>query len=277
MITVDSLWQAKSKLGYKWWRLRRAVRSRLSTVNNAPIVVLGNQKTGTTAIAALLAEQTGRSATLDLLEMSAGDERDMHQRPEGLEQFVATHKLEFSRDLIKEPRLTFLYPQLLDRFPHAQYVFVVRDPRDNIRSILNRLELPGQLDQLNKSHWRDVSPEWKLVLDGSWMGLDGRNYIDMLAARWNRAASTYLDHADACCLVRFEDFLESKEATITNLTTRLGLQPTNDISDKVDVQYQPRGDRAISWETFFGASNLQCIEDRCAHLMEPLGYTPQHP
>jgi len=267
------LQRVKSRLGYKWWRLKRTVRSRLSTVNEEPIIVLGNQKSGTTAIAALLAERAGLSATLDLEEMTAEDERQMHRRDDGLAAFVASHKLEFSRDVIKEPRLTFVYPQVRDRFPKAQYVFIVRDPRENIRSILDRLGLPGDRSQLPARDSADVDPVWELVLDGRWMGLSGETYIDRLAARWNAAAQTYLDNADAFALVRYEDFLNDKEAAIAQLAERLGLPAVNDIHEKVDVQYQPRGNRNVDWEAFYGESNLDRIEQRCAAPMRALEYT----
>lgn len=270
---IEHLQQAKSKLGYKWWRVKRSVRSALSSVNNSPILVLGNQKSGTTAIAALLAEKAGLSATLDLNEMTAEDERKMHKREGGLAEFVASHKLEFSRDLIKEPRLTFLYPKLRERFPNGQYVFIIRDPRDNIRSILNRLELPGDKKYLGEGEIDSIDPVWSLVLNGEWMGLSGKNYVDMLAARWSRSARTYLDHDDAFCLVRYENFVADKVGTITGLAEQLGLEKSHAIDDKVDVQYQPRGNRSVDWDTFFGAKNLYRIENLCEPAMSSLGYS----
>ena len=101
MSVLHRLQRAKSWLGYRWWRTKRAIRSALSTVNETPILVLGNQKSGTTAIAALLAERAGLSATLDVEEMTAENEQEMHRRKRGAKDFVASHKLEFSRDLVK--------------------------------------------------------------------------------------------------------------------------------------------------------------------------------
>ncbi len=274
MGVMSQLWQTKSRLGYRWWRFKRAVRSHLSTVNETPVIVLGNQKSGTTAIAALLAERAGLSATLDLEEMTDEDERQMHRRDDGLAAFVSSHKLEFSREVIKEPRLTFLYPKVRGRFPEAQFVFIVRDPRENIRSILDRLNLPGDREQLPDQHRAEVDPVWELVLDGHWMGLSGENYVDRLAARWSRAARTYLDNAGAFSLVRYEDFLDDKEAVITQLVERLGLPAVNDIHDKVDAQYQPRGNRSVGWKAFYSESNLTRIESRCASAMKELGYAP---
>jgi hypothetical protein len=42
----------------------------------------------------------------------------------------------------------------------------------------------------------------------------------------------------------------------------------------VDVQYQPRGDRGVSWLEFFGRENLRRIEGICGGRMAQLGYRP---
>jgi hypothetical protein len=73
-------------------------------------------------------------------------------------------------------------------------------------------------------------------------------------------------------LIRYEDFLEDKTGEIARLAERLGLARINDISDKVDTQYQPRGNRGIDWHTFFGEGNLKRIERICSDRMHLLGY-----
>jgi hypothetical protein len=104
------------------------------------------------------------------------------------------------------------------------------------------------------------------------MGLEGENYIDLLAERWKRAAAIYRENRDAMDLVRFEDFLDDKVRVICRLAETLDLEPVRDISDKVDVQFQPRGNRDVSWLEFFGAHNLRRIERICCHEMAELGY-----
>ncbi len=270
---LDHIKKAKSRAGYKWWRLKRAVRSRLSTINEQPIIVLGNQKSGTTAIAALVAKRAGLSATLDLEEMTAQDEREMHRCPEGVREFIAHHKLEFSRDLIKEPRLTFVYPQLRRRFPDAQFVFIVRDPRANIRSILDRLGLPGDPSSLDRNVLRNIDPVWQLVVDGSWMGIEGEDYIERLSRRWNRACQTYLDCADEFVLVRYEDFNRDKVGEVDRVVDRLGFDVHQRIDGVVNERFQPEGNRrGMSWEDFYGSSNLEKIEHLCEKYMVKMGY-----
>ncbi|RME38856.1 MAG: hypothetical protein D6788_06610, partial [Planctomycetota bacterium] len=130
-----------------WKRMREApyvVRRRFARPHPAPVIVLGNQKSGTTVIAALLAESAGCAVTLDIFFR--------FRRPvlarlltgrDSLDRFIRRHPYWFSHPIIKEPSLTFFHDDLRRLFPSARFVFIVRDPRDNIRSILNRLRLPG--------------------------------------------------------------------------------------------------------------------------------------
>ena len=142
-----------------------------------------------------------------------------------------------------------------------------------MRSILNRLNLPGNLEneRLHPSYIH-LSPEWKLVIDGTWLGLSGTNYIEWLSERWKLMAQIYLNNSNKIELIRYEDFLTDKEQSIKNLACRIGLNPILDISDKVDIQYQPRGKQNVSWSDFFENKNLMRIEKRCSNLMKSFGY-----
>lgn len=257
--------------------VRRPYRKYLSwtaSVNPRPVIGLGNAKSGTTVVAALLAEHTGLSVTLDLRGIYLPMLTRLHSGEVRFEEFVERNRLEFSRDIIKEPNLTLLYSDVRRVFPRARSFIVVRDPRDNIRSILNRLRIPGNLEHLDLDRVPTLTPEWRLGLDASWLGVRGRNYIEMMAGRWNLAADVYLNHAGEMRLVRYEDFLGGKVAAIQALAADLELSGVHDIASKVDVQYQPRGDRRVSWLEFFGRDNLRRIDDICAGRMARLCYRP---
>lgn len=93
-------------------------------VNPGPVIVLGNQKAGTSAIAHLLADHCGLSKTVDIPELWPPAMLRILSGRETLGAFARRHPRPFSRDLIKEPHLTFLHPQLKDLCPRARYVFV---------------------------------------------------------------------------------------------------------------------------------------------------------
>ncbi len=267
--------QDKSLKAHLHWSalfLKTKIASLFCSVQEAPIFVLGNQKSGTTAIAALLAEFANLTATLDLAFITSTQIVKMYNATMSVDTFVNRHQLAFSKDLIKEPHLTFMYDSLHNHFPKASFILVVRDPRSNIRSILNRLKIPGDLPSILLQEWKEINDQWCPVLDGSWMGLTGTTYIEMLAARWNRAVDIYLSHQDTIQFVRYEDFAADKLNVIRQLALHLGLPETNDITPRLDHPFQPVGNRSISWIDFFGAQNLHCIEQMCASRMERLGY-----
>jgi hypothetical protein len=261
-----------------WTEVRKleiGFRSRNACAHPSPVFVLGNQKSGTSVVAALLGESTSLSVSVDLVKeyLSTGRTYVKVRRGEiNFSQLIRRNGLDFSRAIIKEANLTVFYAELKAHFPESQCVFVVRDPRDNIRSLLNRLDIPGDAPYLDKGHLKKVPRGWYIVIDGGWLGLQGNNYIEMLAARWNLLADVYLKNRKEMELIRYEDFLEDKADSIYWLAKRLGLAPTNDISDKVDTQYQPRGNREVNWDAFFGDENLQRIERICGDRMRFFGY-----
>ena len=241
-------------------------------VHPAPIFILGHHKSGTTAIAALLAEISGQQVTIDLFYQidSQGHLREqLFSRKLSFSDFVQTHKFYFSTCLNKAPNFTFFYDEMCQCFPKAKFIFVVRDPRDTIRSILNRLEIPGHLDQLQSME----GIAWKSMLEGRNPDVVGNNYIERLANRWNLAADTYISHEEEISLIRYEDFVLDKVGTISSLARQVGLKPIHNIADKVNKQYQPRGDRNVNWSKFFGTNNLRRIETICRDRMNCFGYS----
>ncbi len=67
--------------------------------------------------------------------------------------------------------------------------------------------------------------------------------------------------------------MANKIDSIARLARQVGLEPVNDITDYLDIQYQPRGNRSISWEDFFGKANLESIESICHDYMNYFGYS----
>jgi hypothetical protein len=250
-----------------------ALRKPFCRVSERPIIILGNQKSGTTAIAALLARMTGTSVTLDLtLEVLRPSWEKLRSGSLSFSRFIDRNKLSFSRKIIKEPGLTLFFDELVGQFPDARFVFIVRDPRDNIRSILDRLHIPGNVPRLEPGHWAEIPHVWQPVLDGRWLELHGENFIDMLALRWNLLADTYLNNPEKMHLVRYEDFRSSKVAVIADLAETLGLERFYDIGNLVDKPFQPPGNAGVAWETYFGSENLERINHTCRTRMDRFGY-----
>lgn len=243
--------------------------------NPRAILVLGLEKSGTTAIAALLARRAGVSMQLDIPALWGDSERAIREGRLSMRDFVARNRFDFSKAIVKEPCLTLLHDELLEAFPEGRYVAIVRDPRTWARSIYSRLKFDGHdatvnLDALDPA----TDPSWKMVMDGRWLGLPGPSHLEFLAQRWNLAADLLEKHRAGTMVVRYEDFLADKAGFVDSLAERLGLPRTNDISGELDRQFQPRGRRDTTLRDFFGEANLRRIESICAERMARHGYAP---
>ena len=251
----------------------RLLERALYSVNPEPVIVLGNQKAGTSAIAHLLADCCDLSKTVDIPELWPPAIVRILKGQDSLAALAGRHPRRFSRDLIKEPHLTFVVPQVTELWPRARCVFVVRDPRANIRSILNRLRIPGDLTDFDVDDF-DMPEAWKPIFDPEVWGTDQRHYIGVLADRWRQAALVYLRQRERMVLVRYEDFIAAKVQVIESLAGELGLTAVKDISSSVDIQYQPQGDHSESLQRFFGSDHIRLIDEICREEMHPFGYGP---
>ena len=262
-------------LKYRAYRkVRRLGETLFANINQKPVFILGNQKTGTTAIALLLSDAIGQSVTIDLVkEMQHPEFQYLFDHFNKFDDFISKNRVDFSRQLIKEPNLTLFYAMLRKRFPSAQFIMVVRDPRDNIRSILDRLRLSGTANLSVESIKPTISEAWYYVIDNRWYLDCSEHYIDSLSSRWNFMADVYLNNKDDMTLVRYEDFLKNKTKAIQQLATALGTTIRRDIGHLVDRQFQGRGaHKHIDVRQFFSPANIRKINSACGERMAALGY-----
>jgi len=259
-------------------RLTEYVRNQLAKVNESAVIVLGNQKSGTSAIAHLLADYGRLSKRIDIPPLwgSLGYGIDIMRGQIEFASVVKRYKTYFSRELIKEPMMTFFADKVIEVFPKGKYVFVIRDPRDNIRSSLNRRGIPGDLREIEER--LIPGPERNRIIirtitDPSTWGGGNENYVGVLAHKWNMAVDGYLNQQERMTLAKYEDFMSDKCGYIAELAKRLGIPKRNNINGNVDIQYQPRGNHNVSWEEFFGQRNLKRVERICGSRMKKFGYS----
>ncbi|NJC26120.1 sulfotransferase [Neolewinella antarctica] len=267
----------RNKVLFDWAPFLRPIAYSAYAINSSPVIVLGNQKAGTSAIAALLAKATGGSYDIDLAGFRNPEYAALHAGAIDIKKVVQERALiEFSKDIVKEPGLTFLYPQLKEAFPQARFVFIVRDPRANIRSTLNRLNIPGSKTAIDPIEYPQISPIWKSILMNEWgRGTPGGSHIVRSAERWQQAVDLCADDDSRMHLIRYEDFNRGKVDAIEELAERLGRPVMSDITPFVDVQFQPKGKKVNSYTNFFGEENLRWIENICNRGMKKFNYTPE--
>ncbi|MFC3285500.1 sulfotransferase family protein [Litchfieldella rifensis] len=255
---------------------RREIKSLKEIESFQTVFVLGTQKSGTTAIAALLAKATEMPVTLDLLD-SVKDSSWPLRISYGCQSFASfavKYKKDFSKPIVKEPWLTYFYDDLVRLFPDSRYIMVMRHPLDTIRSVLNRLRIPGNLESIDYDDYSILRDKkiWRLALNSSWNGRLSRNYIEALAHRWDVSAKLYLNNKESFRLVRYEDFLRDKKHVIDILAQNMGFSVKYNIFQDVDIQYQRKGNNEIRFIEFFGTKNYETIIKICGDSAGKFGY-----
>lgn len=249
------------------------LRSVFHRPHEAPIFVFGNQKSGTTAIAGLLAAATDETLISDFLGAREPYLGPLLRGETSVADFVTKNAWAFSARIVKEPSLSFVAPGLLDHFPKSRAVFIVRDPWANIRSILGRLTMRGDRDTPLREDGKRLNPTWQSILTGRDLGLLPDHYIDVLAKRWVRAAQICEGLGDRVVALRYEDFNRSKTQTIAHLIGALGLTARNDISNILNFPFQRSGQSGQNLAEFFGP-NLERVDAICGETAARLGYQP---
>ena len=246
--------------------MKHKILSTLSVLKKDPVFILGNQKSGTTIIANLIAQATKKSLTSDFKSAikNSSLQLELDFNLLSFNDFVQRYRYEFSKDLIKEPFLSYYIPQLIETFPKAKFILIVRNPFQNIRSILNRLEIPGDLENINFNDYDEIkkTPVWKLALQSNMFGLKSSNYIESMANRWNYVVNSYLSNSNNIVIVKYEEFLQNKADFIQRLIKDINLDYVQDIKYKTEIQYQKKGNSDVDLSKFFG-DNYKKIERIC--------------
>lgn len=238
------------------------------------VIITGMPKSGTTAVARLMGIASGKNVVSDpfnVLDNKAIQFRDRVFSGEvTIGDLVQRYASVFRGEVIKDPNFIFFAEDLTHVFPDASWIFTVRDPRDNIRSVLNRLGLPGRISGIDLDNEK-IGATWRRVLSGQTPNIKGRDPIHRLALRWNMMAQTALE-SDRMIISVYEAFNADKEGAIQKLCDLTGLGNLHSIRTHMDKQFQPKGDSNAAWGDFFGNSELETILKSCQPLMSRLGY-----
>ena len=241
----------------------------------SPIFILGNQKSGTSAIAALLGKMSKKETSVDLLYSGFYYKlfKKWKEKKISTKRFIQMNQLDFSNSIIKEPHLSVFYDELKKEYNQAKFVMIIRNPYNNIRSILDRLKIKGKKTRLNYKDRRKIFHSWNLLFNNKWIHGKRTHYIECLAERWNIITEIYLNNKDNIVLIRYEDFLKDKTNTINQLCKDLEIDNKSDISEYLHKQYQPRGkNKDMPLNKFFSEDNYQRITKICKENIEKLGY-----
>ena len=120
------------------------------------------------------------------------------------------------RLLEKTPKNALRIPFFNALFPDARFVFLWREPEENISSIIDAWRAGGWVTYPQLPGW---DGPWSLLLPPGWQGLKGKPLPEVAAYQWATTNQTIMDDleqlpADCRHVVRYSDFLADPAAVI---------------------------------------------------------------
>ncbi len=271
--------------------VQKAAR-RIGIHPNTRAIILGHQKTGTSAIASLLALMTGASYSQDPfyhVDMGAAEVlRKTTIWPEHLALAARQHPHLFRSQIVKDPDFIYFFEQLKPVYPSAKFVFVARRPEDMIRSIVGRLGLTVEALEKPAEALRDQLPNqhWFAVLGGlgdrqstpseSGESATPPSAIWTLLKRWTECNQCFFENERAMHLIRYEDFNQDKLSTIQELAAYLKMPARHDISDSINRQFQPSGRSRAGKITLTNFATASELLPTVTNQLQTLGYVDTH-
>lgn len=121
--------------------------------------------------------------------------------------------------LEKTPKNSLRIPFLKQVFPDARFIFLWRDPRENISSIMEAWRAGGWVTYAALPGWEGP---WSLLLPPGWQSLRGAPLESVAAWQWQCANETVLDDLQQLpqedwTSVAYHDFVADPAATIRRL------------------------------------------------------------
>jgi hypothetical protein len=245
---------------------------------NTKIVFLGHHKAGTTAISSLLAHGTKLSLSSDpIYTFSPNSSSTLEKLFNDSDAFIHIAEKNphiFFQKVVKEPDYVLSMETILNLYPHSDFVFIARDPHKIIRSILNRLSIDGKttLQKIPCDKMFNYTPSWDYIINGDPKINDSFSVIERLAHRVEKTTLAYIRYSDNILLIKYEDFLQNKSKSISDLADKLDLIFYQNIDNLVDKQFQPKGDNKLPIKEFFDEENYDLIKKICNQTITHFKY-----
>lgn len=130
------------------------------------------------------------------------------------------------RLLEKTPKNALRIPFFDALFPDARYVFLWREPEENISSIIDAWRAGGWVTYPQLPGW---DGPWSLLLPPGWQSLKGEPLPEVAAYQWATTNQTIMDDLEALPaerrhVVRYSDFVADPAAVVRGICEFAGLE-----------------------------------------------------
>lgn len=125
----------------------------------------------------------------------------------------------------KTPKNALRIPLINSVFPDAYYVYLYRDPRENIGSIIDAWLSGRWVTYRGLPGW---TGPWSLLLPPDWQGQKGKSLAEVAAFQWESANRHILDDlsefpADKWVAVNYENFLRAPGNEVERICAKVQL------------------------------------------------------
>lgn len=142
------------------------------------------------------------------------------------------------RLLEKTPKNSLRVPFLTEAFPDAVFVYLYRDMRDTISSMLDAWRSGKFVTYPDLPDWD--GPPWSLLLTPGWRELSGRSLAEIVAAQWSTATRYLLDDLEHLppeqwCVASYQSLVEEPRGEIERICRFVGLDWDRDLESPLPL------------------------------------------
>ena len=139
------------------------------------------------------------------------------------------------RWLEKTPKNSLRIPFFERLFPDAQFIYLWRDPRDNVSSIMDAWRAGGWVTYPSLEGW---DGSWSMALPPGWQSLRGRPLEEVAAFQWERTNSIILGDlqsgpAGRWAAVSYADLMEDPARTVQGICDFAGIEFDAALAERV--------------------------------------------
>lgn len=142
------------------------------------------------------------------------------------------------RMLEKTPKNALRVPFLAAAFPEARFIYLYRDPRPTLASMLEAWSSGGFRTYPQLPGW--TGPAWSLLLIPGWRELAGAPLNRIVAQQWSATTRILLDDLEALpkdrwLALRYESFIAAPQTEISRLCSALDLDWDRQLGDSLPL------------------------------------------